>query len=147
MQYLYMLFAVAAGVGVAVQAAVNARLRFLLGAPVWAAITQFLIGLVLLALFAILTRPGAPVTTGVGRAPWWIWTGGIFGATYILMSVIVTPRLGAALMLASTIVGQLGAALVVDHFGWFGGTVIPISVTRVLGVILLAIGVILIRWP
>lgn len=147
MQYLFILFAVAAGVGVAVQAAVNTRLRFLLGAPVWAAISQFLIGLTLLALVAIITRPGAPVTSGVGRAPWWIWTGGIFGATYILMSVVVTPRLGAALMLASTIVGQLGAALVVDHFGWFGGTVIPISVTRVLGVVLLAIGVILIRWP
>ena len=142
-----MLFAVAAGVGVALQAAVNARLRFLLGAPVWAAIAQFLIGLTLLAIVAIATRPGPPVTAGVGRAPWWIWTGGIFGATYILMSVIVTPRLGAALMLASTIVGQLGAALVVDHFGWFGATIIPISVTRVLGVLLLAIGVILIRWP
>jgi transporter family-2 protein len=142
-----MLFAVAAGVGVALQAAVNARLRFLLGAPVWAAIAQFLIGLTLLAIVAIATRPGPPVTAMVGRAPWWIWTGGLFGATYILMSVIVTPRLGAALMLASTIVGQLGAALVVDHFGWFGGTIIPISVTRVLGVLLLAIGVILIRWP
>ena len=63
------------------------------------------------------------------------------------MGVIVTPRLGAALMLASTIVGQLGAALVVDHFGWFGSTVVPISFTRLLGVVLLALGVILIRWP
>jgi transporter family-2 protein len=64
-----------------------------------------------------------------------------------MMGVIVTPRLGAAVMLASTILGQLGAALVVDHFGWFGAAVVPISVTRVLGAMLLALGVILIRWP
>ena len=146
MPFLYVLFAAAAGAGVAVQAAVNARLRFLLGAPVWAAIAQFLVGLTVLGVVALATRQEPPATAGLGRAPWWIWTGGIFGATYILMSVIVTPRVGAALMLASTIVGQLGAALMVDHFGWFGATVIPISLTRVLGVMLLALGVILIRW-
>jgi transporter family-2 protein len=54
--------------------------------------------------------------------------------------------LGAALMLAASIVGQLAAALVIDHYGLFGGSVIPISATRVLGVVLLAGGVILIRW-
>ena len=145
MPYVYVLFAVAAGVGVAVQAVINSRLRFLLGAPVWAAIAQFLVGLPLLGLVAIVTRQAPPITAGLSRAPWWIWIGGIFGATYILMSVIVTPRVGAALMLASTIVGQLGAALVVDHFGWFGATVIPISWTRVLGVVLLALGVLLMR--
>ena len=32
-----MLFAVAAGAGVAAQAIINAQLRFILGAPVWAA--------------------------------------------------------------------------------------------------------------
>jgi transporter family-2 protein len=62
------------------------------------------------------------------------------------MAVVTTPVLGAALMLASSIVGQLGAALVIDHFGLFGATVVPISTTRVLGVLLLAAGVMLIRW-
>ena len=147
MHYLYILFAIAAGAGVAFQAVFNTRLRFVLGAPVWAAMTQFLVGLALLALLAAVTRPGAPHTSGLGRVPWWMWTGGIFGATFIMMGVIVTPRLGAAVMLASTILGQLGAALLVDHFGWFGSAVVPISVTRVLGVALLALGVILIRWP
>jgi len=65
---------------------------------------------------------------------------------FILMAVIVTPKLGAALMLASSIVGQLGAALVIDHYGLFGATVIPVSGTRILGVVLLALGVILMRW-
>jgi transporter family-2 protein len=147
MSYLYMLFALVAGAGVALQAVFNARLRFILGAPVWAAITQFVVGLTVLGLLAIVTRQPGPDTAGAARAPWWIWTGGIFGATFILMGVIVTPRLGAALMLASTIVGQLGAAVVVDHFGWFGTPVIPLSMTRVAGVVLLALGVLLIRWP
>ncbi len=141
-----MLFALAAGAGVAAQAIINARLRFVLGAPVWAACAQFVVGLLMLAVVAVATQQSPPAAASYGRAPWWMWTGGIFGATFILMSVIVTPKLGTALMMASTIVGQLGAALVIDHYGWFGATVIPISPTRVVGVALLAVGVILIRW-
>ena len=141
-----MLFAVAAGAGVAAQAIINARLRFVLGAPVWAACAQFIVGLAVLAVVALVTQQSPPAAGSIGRAPWWMWAGGLFGATFILMSVIVTPKLGTALMLASTIVGQLGAALVIDHYGWFGASVIPISLTRLFGVALLAVGVILIRW-
>lgn len=146
MNNLYILFAVAAGAGVAAQAVINARLRFVLGAPVWAAITQFAVGLVLLGGIAVLTRQALPPSGSMSRAPWWMWTGGIFGATFIMMSVIVTPRLGAAVMMAATIVGQLGAALVIDHYGWFGAETIPVSATRLLGAALLATGVVLIRW-
>ena len=146
MNNLYILFAVAAGAGVAAQAVINARLRFILGAPVWAATAQFVVGLVLLLFFAVLTRQAVPAGADFARAPWWMWTGGFFGATFILMAVVATPVLGAALMLAASIVGQLAAALVIDHYGLFGATEIPISGTRVLGVVLLAVGVILIRW-
>jgi transporter family-2 protein len=144
---LYIMFAVAAGAGVAAQAVINARLRFILGAPVWAASVQFLVGLAALVVMAAVSRQSLPPPGALARVPWWMWTGGLFGAVFILMTVIVTPRVGAALMLASTIVGQLGAALVIDHYGWFGADVIPVSLTRVLGVALLALGVILIRWP
>ena len=146
MTNLYILFAVAAGAGVAAQAVINGRLRFILGAPVWAATAQFVVGLIVLVLFATLSRTAIPGGVDVARAPWWMWTGGIFGATFILMAVIATPALGAALMLASSIVGQLGAALVIDHYGLFGTTVIPITPTRILGLVFLALGVILIRW-
>ena len=143
---LYILFAIAAGAGVAAQAVINGRLRFILGAPVWAATAQFVIGLIMLVSFAALSRQTIPAVADITRAPWWMWTGGLFGAFFILMAVVSTPVLGAALMLASSIVGQLGAALVIDHYGLFGGTVIPISSTRVIGIVLLAVGVILIRW-
>ena len=101
MTNLYILFAIAAGAGVAAQAIINARLRFVLGAPVWAAITQFVVGLALLCLLAAVTRPTLPTAADAGRAPWWMWTGGLFGATFIIMSVVATPKLGTALMLAA----------------------------------------------
>ena len=146
MNNLLILFAVTAGAGVAAQAVINGRLRFILGAPVWAATAQFVVGLLMLVLFATLSRQSLPAAADIARAPWWMWTGGFFGAFFILMAVVTTPVLGAALMLASSIVGQLAAALVIDHYGLFGATVIRVSPTRLIGVVFLAVGVILIRW-
>ena len=145
MTNLYILFAIAAGAGVAAQAVINSRLRFILGAPIWAASTQFIVGFFVLMVLAAATRQSLPSGAAIARAPWWMWTGGLFGASFIYMSVVATPRLGAALMLSASIVGQLGAALVIDHFGVFGTEVLPISAMRLVGVVLLVAGVILIR--
>ncbi len=145
MTNVYLLLGVIAGAGVAAQAVINARLRLILGAPLWAAATQFIVGLTLILVVAVATRQPAPVTAGLARAPWWIWLGGLFGATCIVISIVLTPRLGTALMLASVIVGQLSAALLIDHYGWFGASVIRMSPMRVLGAALLVLGVILLR--
>ena len=145
MTNLFLLFALLAGAGVAMQAAINSRLRFILGAPVWAASTQFVIGLAALIVVALASRQPIPSAASLARAPWWMWTGGLFGAAFIFMTVVATPRLGAALMLGGVIVGQLVAALVIDHYGLFGADVIPISGMRVAGVALLLGGVMLIR--
>ena len=115
MNNVYVLFAITAGAGVAAQAVINGRLRFILGAPVWAATAQFVVGLAVLILFGVVSRQAVPAAADAARAPWWMWTGGLFGALFILMAVVATPVLGAALMLASSIVGQLGAALLIDH--------------------------------
>lgn len=65
---------------------------------------------------------------------------------FVLATIILTPKLGATLTLAMMIVGQLTGALVVDHYGLFGGTIVRLSTLRVLGVALLLLGVWLIRW-
>ena len=146
MNKLYFVLALGTGAGVAVMAVFNARLGGLLGGPFWAAATQFSVALATVLSVAFLTRQPPPITTGIGGAPWWIWSGGIFSATFIVVSIFLTPRLGVALTLATIIVGQLSAALVVDHFGLFGGPVVRVSVTRVAGVGLLLAGVTLMRW-
>lgn len=145
MNQLYLLFGVLSGAGIAAQAAINARLRVILGAPLWAAAAQFIVGLTLILLVAAATRQPAPETEGLARAPWWIWLGGVFGATFIVVSIVLTPRLGTALMLASVIVGQLSAALLIDHYGLFGASVIRMSPGRVIGAALLVLGVVLLR--
>ena len=146
MNNFYLLLAFVTGAGVAAPSVINTRLRLLLGGPLWAAAAQFVVGLVLLLIVAAATRQPAPVTVGLGGAPWWVWTGGAFGAIFIVVTIVLTAEIGATLTLASIIVGQLTAALVVDHYGLFGGTVVRLTPTRVMGVAMLLLGVTLIRW-
>lgn len=145
MNNLYVLLGLVTGAGIAVQAAVNSRLRIALGdSPVWAAIVQTVIGLVALVAVGLLARQ--PVTASLGRHPWWMWTGGFLGMWYVTVNIFLTPKLGASLMLASMIGGQLAAALLVDHYGLFGVAIVRATPTRMLGVALLVAGVALLRW-
>ena len=76
MNNFYLLLALATGAGVAVMAVFNARLGGLLGGPFWAATAQFSVALSVVLAVAFATRQPAPITTGLGGAPWWVWTGG-----------------------------------------------------------------------
>ena len=145
MNNLLVLVGFLTGAGNAVQTLVNAKLRLALGSPVWAAVAQTIVGLTMLTVMGLLTRQPAPVMVGWTKYPWWIWTGGIFGITYVVVTIVLAPRLGTALMLASIIVGQLITALILDHNGWIGAPTVRLSVMRVLGAALLVVGVLLIR--
>ena len=54
------------------------------------------------------------------------------------------PRLGATVLLALTIAGQMAASLLVDHFGVIGFPQTPVTPARLLGAVLLVAGVMLI---
>jgi len=142
----YLVVALGTGAAIAVQTLANSRLRVALGTPVWAAIAQFIVGLAALVVIAVLTRHPAPDVGGLSRMPWWGWVGGAVGALFIVVSIVLTPRLGTALTLATITVGQLLAALVLDHYGLLGAPVVRLSMPRVLGAACLLAGIALMRW-
>jgi len=149
MNNLYILLMLIAGAAVAAQVAINAQLGAVAASALWASNITFAVsmmaGLVALALAAALGQTSLPAPALWG-APWWIWLGGLGGATYVLLAVLLAQRLGTALLTAAGILGQLGASILIDHYGWFGTPVHRASAARAIGVVLLAIGVALIRW-
>ena len=145
MSPLYLFIALVTGAAIAVQALANTRLRVALGTPVWAAVAQFVVGLVLLLGVAFIMRQPAPMIGGLTRMPLWGWVGGAVGALFIVVSIVLTPRLGTAVTLATITVGQMVAALVLDHYGWLGSPVIRLTLPRLLGVACLMLGIFLMR--
>ena len=142
---MYIALAAIAGIGLAFQAVINSRLRTLLDSALWASLVQVLVGLLLLAALVAHAREPVPSSAGLSRAPWWVWTGGLLGALYVATVIVATPPLGASLMFAAVVLGQTLTALLIDHFGWFGVSVQPLSPMRLAGAALLVAGVALIR--
>jgi transporter family-2 protein len=141
------LYLVAAGAGVAFvfQQAVNANLRTEIGSPWWAGFISYLGGTLVMLAAAIALREPWLNGASMARTTWMSWTGGIFGAIYIAISILLLPRLGAAMVVALIVLGQMMGALAFDHFALLGVPENPISVWRIAGAILVLAGVVLIR--
>lgn len=132
------------GMVLPLQAGINAQLRTGLGHPMLAALASFAVGTVGLAIAALITRArlsDAPVAS----IPWWHWSGGLLGAVYIFAAVILAPRLGAATLIAAIVAGQMVASLVLDTQGWAGFSQQPLTPARLVGGVLVILGVLLIN--
>jgi bacterial/archaeal transporter family-2 protein len=140
----YFALAFVAGMALTIQVGINSTLRHGLGNPTMATLVSFLVGTLGLALLLLLTRTPLPTRAALESVPAWAWFGGLVGAFYVATTVIVGPRLGSATLLALVVLGQLLAALVIDHFGWIGFPQHSISAVRILGAVLLFSGVLLI---
>jgi bacterial/archaeal transporter family-2 protein len=141
----FMALAAGAGVSFVMQQAVNANLRATIGSAAWAGFVSYLGGTLCMLVVAFAMRDALPSTGAVTQTNWWAWSGGLFGAIYIAVSILLMPRLGAATFISLLIAGQMLASLVFDHFGLFGVPQHSADFSRLLGAVLLIGGVVLVR--
>ena len=135
----------AAGISFVFQQAVNSNLRSEIGSPWWAGFVSYGGGTIAMLIMALLLREQLPSAGMIGRSGWLSWTGGLFGAVYIAISIIMLPRLGAATVIALIVAGQMVGSLVFDHFGVLGVPVHRVTPVRVAGATLLVLGAALTR--
>ena len=143
---LAILIALLVGAGYPLQAGINATIAQYHGHPLLAAVTNTTVAsLVLLAAILVLRVP-LPYVASLSAPPWWAWTGGCLGAFFVLSSLVLAPKLGAAAFVSTTIVGTMTASLAIDHFGLIAYRVQPITGLRAIGAILVVAGMIMIQW-
>lgn len=135
-RHLYALLPFVGGAMIAAQAPVNARLRTILGSQFGSAVVSFAVGLVLL-LGALVVSGQAGALSGAGTGPWWAYLGGLFGAVFVVATLVASPRIGVTVTFVAAIAGQIILAALIDRFGWFGVTAIALSWERVLALLLI----------
>jgi len=143
--YLFYLLVIAAGSSVAFQQVLIANLRLQIGSAWWAAVASYLVGL-LFTLAVAMIMPGPKLFEVLPKTQNWLpWAGGIFGAIFLAITIMMVPKLGAATTISLIIVGQMALSLVMDHFGLLGLPIQSISLTKLAGAGFLILGVALIR--
>ncbi|GAB4064821.1 DMT family transporter [Ancylobacter sonchi] len=145
MNLIFYFIVVAAGIAVAFQQVLNANLRADLGSPYWAGFVSYAVGIFSMVAVLLLTGSSVPSAAAINRTSWWSWSGGLFGAMFILAVIFAVPRVGAATTLALIVVGQMVGSLAFDHFGILGLPQQSVSLTRLAGAALLVAGVFLIQ--
>jgi transporter family-2 protein len=134
------------GLFMAVQPALNLELRRFVGSPAQAAMVSTTVSTTSLAFFVfVIQRKPWPSLHAAVSTPWWIWIGGLLGAAYVAISVVLISRLGAAFAFSLVVLGQMVTALILDRFGWFGVPIHDLTPGRLIGVALVISGVVLIR--
>jgi transporter family-2 protein len=130
--------AVFAGMCNGFQAPVNAALGKFVGV-VESSCISFTVGA--LSLLAVALVAGQGSLLRIGDSPPNLWIGGLLGAFFVTTALFVVPKIGAAVMIASVITGQMTAALIIDHIGLLGIPKNPIDLYRIGGLACLAVGI------
>ncbi len=134
---------VVAGMLVAAQAPMNGELGRHVGS--WqAALVNFAVGTALIVLLIAVFGGGFGELRGVTAAPWWALLGGVVGVVVVVASLVAVRSLGAGGVTAATVAGMLAASVVVDHLGLLGVEPRPVGAAKILGIALLAGGVMLV---
>lgn len=97
------------------------------------------------AAWAIVIRVPLPSLETLRQVPAYGYFGGLIVASYVISITFLAPRLGVGNAICLVVTGQIVAAVTIDHIGAFGATVQRLTMGRVIGVVLMIIGVILAR--
>lgn len=133
------MLAFAAGLGGAVQIAVQGRLGERVGSL--EAVATAAVVAVLIAIAALLVARRS--LSGVGEAvagPKWQLLGGVMSVFIVLAITVAGPRIGIVATTAFLIAAQFALAAAIDKYGWLGVEQVAVTWPRVVGIVLLVVG-------
>ena len=143
MFFVYLIIALAAGVALATQSAINTQLaKAMSGEAVIATFISFAVGTLVLFFIAWVKTDLWGNLSTVPSQPWWKLIGGVLGAVVVFTTVLLAPKLGITAMLFFIIVGQLITATTIDHFGLIGMPIREVNITKLIGLIIVAFGLV-----
>jgi transporter family-2 protein len=140
----WILLTLLGGAVLPIQAGLNAKLGKAAESPMHATTISFIVGLIGLILYIIITKQTFSLD-GIKGAPAYAWLGGLFGAFYVTVVILSFKELGPALTFGLIVSGQMICSVLLEHFKILVAQPNPISMYRLIGVAFVVVGVIIIR--
>lgn len=138
----YACLMLATGIGIPIMATLSATLGASYGSSAFAACILFLVALIISLVFLFVIEGGIKQIPSVSL-PFYFYLGGSFVAFYVLSVTWVAPKFGIGNAVACVLLGQIISMAAIDQFGLFGAPIHPLTLQRVLGLIIMASGVFL----
>ncbi|MFB9986272.1 DMT family transporter [Bacillus benzoevorans] len=134
LKFILPLLALIGGMGLAAQGQINGGLGRKIGV-IESAFMNFAVGTLVLLLILIFFGNGN--ISAVTTVPKWQIIGGLLGSFFVLIQVLVVPKIGVSTTFIAVIVGQIILSVIIDHFGLFGGNRFPIDKQKMIAILLM----------
>ncbi|PMJ84493.1 DMT family transporter [Vibrio splendidus] len=132
---LIILLAIASGMALSAQAAINGQLGAKVGV-IESSLLTFSMGTVITGLLIFFFEPSYDAT--LLSVPKWQLAGALFGIFYMIVMVAAVPKVGVAIATVATILGQMIMSLIIDTQGWLGNTPIELNYWRIAAMVCIA---------
>ncbi|MEW6031077.1 MAG: DMT family transporter [Chloroflexota bacterium] len=136
---LLVLIGLIGGIAVGLQSPLASLLTQRLG--VFESVFIVHVGGALASLVPLLFLGGGKLSQWRTVVPWYALGAGVFGLVVIAAISYTIPRLGVAAAITTIVAGQLLAGTLIDHFGLLGAAQRSLDPARLLGLVVLSVGV------
>lgn len=141
------LLAVVAGALIALQAPLNAGAASRLGHPIAGAALSFTVGTIALLIALVILAPDTITPSRIATlTPMLIFCGGLLGAAFVTSTIVLTPQIGIAAVLALAIAGQVLTSLALDHYALLGLAERSVTAGRAAGAAMVVAGALMVRF-
>ena len=130
------------GIAMTIQTAINSQLSERLYSPLQAGLLSFLMGTIVLACLVYFQSAPKPSLNQLIQLPWYLWIGGCLGVYAISMSIYTAPKLSFLTFSGIVIFGQIVMSMLLDQWGLLGAEKVTVNWQRLIGAVLILIGVI-----
>src|SRR4051812_45759401 len=111
-EFIYLILALITGALIPIQASTNAAFSKSIGNPYITGLMVFVVGLVTMSVFVLVTRTAFPARQQLASAPVYGYIGGVIVTIYVVMITILVPRIGVGPAIGLIVTGQIICAAV-----------------------------------
>ena len=142
---LGMLIGLLSGMLMSIQGVFNAEVTKQAGVWVAAGFVQITAFVICVAAWFVTGKEGS-ISGIVQVKPWYMLLGGVIGAFITLTVIVSMDQLGPARAAQLIVVSQIAAAYLIELFGLFGVDKANFQWSKVLGLGLSIIGIMIVKW-
>ena len=136
---MYNILALAIGALISIMLSVNGRLEGVVGLTN-SLIIIHVVGLLTITFIMLIKRERIKIDK---KIPIYMFLGGAIGVALTLVNMITISKIGVALTTALAVFGQLVFSSLVDHFGLFGLTKYEFNPKKLIGFLIVFIGIVI----
>ncbi|MBQ8997973.1 MAG: DMT family transporter [Clostridium sp.] len=136
---MYNILALLIGALISIMVSFNSGLEGYVGST-YSVVIIHAIGLIAILIVAAIKKEKIVIKEAI---PFYLFLGGIFGVMLTLVNVITIGSIGVALTTALAVFGQLVFSSLVDHFGLFGLTKYEFNPKKLVGLLIVFVGLVI----